>query len=188
MHSFGEEKLNSQTIFEGKVFTITLDEVRLENGKTARREVVHHGGGCGILAINEREEIAMVRQFRYAAGQEMLEIPAGKVEPGEPPLETARRELREEAGQLAQNLLPFGRVLPTCAYCTEIIHLFLATGLSPCPQQLDEDEFLAVSWLPLQEVAQRILSGEIDDAKTVSAVLRAQALLQSGKLKALNQI
>lgn len=182
MHTFHEEKLGSETIFTGKVFTVTLDSVRLENGKTARREVVHHQGGCGVLALNKQGEVAMVRQFRYAAGREMLEIPAGKVEPGEPPEETARRELREEAGQLAETLVPFGRILPTCAYCTEIIHLYLATGLSPCAQQLDEDEFLAVFWMPLEEVAQRILAGEIDDAKTVSAILRAQALLASGAL------
>ena len=182
MHKYYEEKLGSKTIFDGKVISISLDEARLQNGKTARREVVHHPGGCGVLALNEGGEIAMVRQFRYAAGREMLEIPAGKLEPGENPAHTARRELQEEAGLLADHLEPFGQVLPTCAYCTEIIYLYLATGLHPCAQQLDEDEFLELFWLDLNEAVQLVLSGEIDDAKTVSAVLRAHILRQQGLL------
>ncbi len=179
MSEFFEKKQSSKEIFSGKVFTVTLDEVTLQDGKPAFREVVHHNGGAGIVALRQDGHIAMVRQYRYAVGREMLEIPAGKVEPGEPPLETARRELREEAGLVADYLEPFGSILPTCAYCTETIHIFLATGLHPAEQALDEGEFLSVFWMDLQEAFTRVIQGDITDAKTVSGVLRAHALLQS---------
>ena len=183
MHTFHEETLNSEDIFEGKVFEVTLDTVRLENGKQARREVVHHGGGAGVVALNEKGEVALVRQFRYAAGKEMVEIPAGKVERGEMPIKTAQRELQEEAGLVAGELVAFGSILPTCAYCTEEIYLFLATRLREGEQKLDEDEFLQVFWLDLDRAVERVFSGEINDAKTVSGLLRAKMLLDAGELK-----
>lgn len=182
MHTFYEKKLSSATLYEGRVFTITKDEVELENGKTACREVVHHSGGAGVLALSDKGEAALVRQYRYGAGEEQIEIPAGKMEPGEPAMETARRELREEAGLLAKNLEPFGSVLPTCAYCTEVIYLFLATDLENTAQALDTDEFLEVFWLPLEEAVRLVLAGQITDAKTVSALLRAKILLEQGEL------
>lgn len=171
-----EEKIASETVYSGKVFTVTKDQVRLKNGKEATREVVHHSGGAAVLALNKKGQIALVRQFRYGKGQEMIELPAGKIEPGESPKETARRELIEEAGQKAKNFVSFGQVFPTCAYCTEVVYIFLATDLEDVPQKLDPDEFLDVFWLPLEEAAQMVMDGRIDDAKTVSAVLRARQL------------
>ncbi len=182
MKKFYEKTISSKEIFSGKVFSVTTDEAQLENGKIAVREVVHHNGGAGVLALRDDGHIVMVRQYRYGASQELLEIPAGKVEVNEPPLETARRELREEAGLLANKLEPFGAVLPTGAYCTETIHLFLATGLQPVEQALDEDEFLSVFWMDLNEVVQLILKGEITDSKTVSAVLRLHILQNNGAI------
>ncbi len=182
MPTYYEEKLSSNEIFKGRVFTVTVDEALLANGSVHRREVVHHTGGAGVVALNQAGEVALVRQFRYAVGKEMLEVPAGKIEPGEDPREGARRELREEAGVTAGVFQPFGTILPTCAYCTERIYLYLATQLSDAPRDLDEDELLDVLWLPLDEAVQRVMDGGIDDAKTVSALLRAKMLLDAGKI------
>lgn len=169
-----EDKIASEEIYQGKIFTVTRDTVRLENGREASREVVHHHGGAGILALDGEGRLAMVRQFRYAQGREVLEIPAGKLEPGEPPRATALRELGEEVGCRADTLLDFGSIIPTAAYCTETIYLFLATGLHKTGQQLDEDEFLTVSWLPFAEAVELVLAGEITDAKSVAGILRAR--------------
>lgn len=177
-----EQQLDSKTIFEGRVIRLTLDTVRLENGNTATREVVHHGGGAGILALNQAGEVAMVRQFRYALGRELLEIPAGKVENGEDPMHTAMRELEEEIGCTAERLEPFGEVIPTCGYCTEIIWLFRAVGLRPSHQHLDADEFLSVEWLPFEAALALAQSGEIADSKTAVALLKADVLRQKGLL------
>lgn len=183
MADYTEQKQSSKTIFEGRVFTVTLDEATLVNGKTARREVVHHTGGAAMLALNENCEVALVRQYRYAVGQTMTEIPAGKIEAGEDPRAAAIRELGEEAGLKAAHVLDFGSILPTCAYCTERIWLYLATGLTPVERNLDEDEFVDIFWLPLTQAVAMVMDGQIDDAKTVSALLRAQQLVQSGQLK-----
>ena len=183
MHVFYEEMLASKELYKGRVFTVTLDEARLENGRSVPREVVHHPGGAAVVALNEKGEVALVRQYRYAAGKELLEIPAGKMEPGEDPRETALRELREEAGLAAEHFSEFGRIIPTGAYCSEVIYIFLATELSPVPQNLDPDEFLSVFWMDLDEAVRLVLSGEIDDAKTVSALLRVKMLLDKGELR-----
>ena len=177
-----EEKLESQTIYQGRIIAVTQDTVRLENGKNAKREVVHHHGGAGVAALNEKGEIYLVRQYRYALGRELIEIPAGKLEKGEDPLEAARRELGEEAGLCAAAWHSLGAVIPTCGYCSEVIHLYAATGLAPVGQHLDEDEFLSLFTLPLKAARSMVLSGEIADGKTVAAVLKVCALRDAGKL------
>ena len=116
-----EQTLSSETLFEGRVIRVTLDKVRLENGRTSTREVVHHHGGAGIAALDENGNIYLVRQYRYAPDQELIEIPAGKLEPGEDPLEAARRELGEEAGLCAAQWHSLGSIIPTCGYCSEVI-------------------------------------------------------------------
>lgn len=177
-----EKKIKSEELFSGRVIRVTLDTVELENGALSTREVVHHGGGAGIVALNEKGEIALVRQYRYALGQELVEIPAGKIEKGEEPRATAVRELEEEAGCVAQHFEAFGSVIPTCGYCTEIIYLFLATGLSKTRQNLDADEFVDVFWMPLQDAASLVMQGDITDSKTVSGILRAKAMADAGTL------
>ena len=137
-----EKTLDSDTRFEGRVFTLTVDTVELENGRTSTREVVHHNGGACIAALTENDEVYLVRQFRYAFGQELWELPAGKLEKGEDPFEAAKRELGEECGLTAEHFVDLGPVYPTVGYCTEIIYCWAATGLTPCDMHLDEDEFL----------------------------------------------
>ena len=177
-----EKTLDSDTRFEGRVFTLTVDTVELENGRTSTREVVHHNGGACIAALTENDEVYLVRQFRYAFGQELWELPAGKLEKGEDPFEAAKRELGEECGLTAEHFVDLGPVYPTVGYCTEIIYCWAATGLAPCDMHLDEDEFLTPEKVPFDKAVEMVLSGEIRDGKTVSALLKIKALRDAGKL------
>ncbi len=177
-----EKKLTSKEIFKGNVISLTLDEIELQNGNQSLREVVHHNGGACVVAVNDNCEIALVRQYRYAVGKVLTEIPAGKIEIGEDPLNTAARELEEEAGVTAKKIVPFGQVLPTCAYCTEIIYIYLATGLSQTQQNLDPDEFVDVFWLPLEKAAEMVMNGEIDDSKSAVGILKAWQLHKNNTL------
>ncbi len=168
----GEKTLQSKELYNGKVIRVTLDTVALENGDTSLREVVHHHGGACVLALTEQDELYMVKQFRYAFGRELWELPAGKLEAGEDPLAAARRELEEECGVRAGRLAPFMEVYPTVGYCTEVIYLYLAGDLRPAHQHLDEDEFLDVHKVPFAQALQMVLDGEIKDSKTVAGILR----------------
>ncbi len=176
-----ENKINSETMFKGSIITVTKDEVMLENGKTSYREVVHHGGGAGVIAIDENDNIYLVRQFRYALGKELLEIPAGKLEKSEQPLLTAKRELAEEAGIVASEYINLNTVVPTCGYCNEIIYIYAAKNLTFTNTNPDDDEFVSVIKTPLNKAVKMVLSGEICDSKTVSAVLQLNLLRNSGK-------
>lgn len=176
-----EEKLDSREIFDGRVIRVTVDTVRLENGRTSTREVVHHHGGAGVAALNDKGEIYLVRQYRYALDRELIEIPAGKLEAGEDPFQAARRELSEEAGLTADHWRDLGFIIPTCGYCSEIIWLYAAKGLADVRQHLDADEFLSVFTMPLDEAARQVLDGRITDSKTVAAVLKLKALREAGQ-------
>lgn len=177
-----EKALNSQTRFTGRVFTVTQDQVELENGVQGTREIVHHHGGACIAALTDQDEIYLVRQFRYAFGRELWELPAGKLEAGENPFDAAQRELAEECGLCADHFVDLHPFLPTVGYCTEIIYTWLATGLHPVPMHLDEDEFLTPVKLPFADAYRMVLSGEIQDGKTVAAILKIAALRADGKL------
>ena len=172
-----EKTLSSEVIFEGRVITLTKDTALLENGKTATREVVHHHGGACILPYFADGTICMVRQFRYAMQQELWELPAGKLEKGEDPFEAAKRELGEECGLTADHYTPLGEFYPTVGYDTEIIYMWVATGLHTTQMHLDDDEFLNVEWMPIERVTNMILEGRIEDSKTIAAVLMAKEIL-----------
>lgn len=167
---------------EGKVFTAIVDQVRCPNGRLARREVARHHGGVCVAPITDKGELIILRQFRYAYDKVLWELPAGKLEAGEDPLESGKRELREETGALAKNFFSLGEFYPTCGYCDEVIHLYGATGLSFTEQDLDEDEVVELHTLPLDQVVDMIVDGTIKDGKTVAAVLKLNELKRRGKL------
>lgn len=167
-----EKELEKQELYRGPVFTLTTHRVRLENGGESRRDVVNHNGGSCVAAVDSRGRILLVRQYRFAAGKELLELPAGKLEPGEDPMAAAARELTEETGCTAASLTKLTEMIPTPAYCTERIYIYEAHGLTaPGAQHLDRDEFLDVTPVPLSEAVRMVLSGEITDAKTQVGVL-----------------
>jgi len=174
---FFEEKLDSKRIFEGNVFSVRLDTVRLSDGEIRPREIVEHRGGVGIVPLTEDGELLMVRQFRYAVGRELLEIPAGKIEADEPPELCAERELSEETGCAAAKWVDLGEMYPTPGYCGETLHIYLALGLQYGEMHLDEGELLSVERVPFETVCRMIFDNELRDAKTVFGVLKAREYL-----------
>lgn len=177
-----EKQISTERIYEGKIINLRRDTVELENGSTAAREVVEHNGGVCVLAVDEQDCIYFVRQYRYAMGKVLLELPAGKLEKGEDPAACGMRELMEECGCKARTFLPLATLYPTCAYVTEVIHVFFASDLSAVPQKLDEDEFLDVEKIPAEKALQMVLDGEIPDAKTQVGLLKWKALRDAGRI------
>ena len=177
-----EETLSSEQIFDGRVVKLFRDEVLLENGEKATREVIKHSGGVCVLPLDGDGNIYMVKQFRYPFKQVLLEIPAGKKELGEEPIECGIRELGEEIGATAEKVTPLGKLYPTVAYDTEIIWMYLAEGLTFAGgQHLDPEEFVDIVKIPFDEAYRMVLADEIPDAKTQLAILRAKALLDARK-------
>lgn len=172
-----EKMLSRKDVYDGLLVRVHVDEVELPNGRTARREVVDHVDGVAVLALDERNNVLTVTQYRYVFGRTLLEIPAGKLDPGEDPVTGALRELKEETGAVPDIFLPLGKILPAPGCYGEALHLFLARGLHMEEQQPDEDEFLELERIPFDEMVHRCINGEIEDAKTVAAVLKAKALL-----------
>lgn len=173
-----EETIGSETLYEGVVVTVKKDKVLLENGRQSIREVVMHNGGVGILALDEQNNVLMVRQFRYPYHQVVLEIPAGKLERGEDPLACGKRELMEETGYAADEYASLGVLYPTPGYADEVIHLYLATGLKRFEQNLDEGEFLEVERYPLSQLVEWVMEGKLPDAKSQIAILKTARLLK----------
>ena len=172
-----EQHLDGETKYEGLIVKVRLDRAQLENGKIVRREVVEHPGGVGILPVDGEGFCYMVRQFRYPFSRQLLEIPAGKLEYGEDPYECAVRELSEETGFSAEEMIPLGACYTSPGFSNEVLHLYLARGLHAGRAHLDEDEFLNVEKYRLEELLAMADRGEISDAKTLIAVLKASRLL-----------
>lgn len=173
-----EKRLSGETIFEGNILHVRRDTVALGDGSEAVREVVDHPGGVCVLALDREHCALMVRQFRYPFSRVLREIPAGKLERGENPGEAAVRELREETGAVAEKWESLGEIYPTPAYCGEIIRMYLAQELTFGEAEPDEGEFLEVERVPFDTLVKEVLNGEIRDAKTVAAVLKARLLLE----------
>lgn len=171
-----EKTLSSENIFDGKILHIRRDTVLLPNGRQAFREVADHPGGVCVLALDSQEQALLVSQFRYPYGEVLRELPAGKLEYGEDPAEAARRELREETGAIAGDFRPLGELYPSPGYCGEIIRLYLARDLRFAEAAPDEDEFLNLERISFSLLMEQVLSGEIKDAKTIAAVLKAKLL------------
>ena len=173
-----ERRLSREDTFKGRILTVHVDTVELPGGRTATREVADHPGGVAVLALDGDGRVLTVTQYRYPFGRTLLEIPAGKLDhPGEDPYEAGLRELREETGAAPGVYKSLGRLLPSPGCYGEILHLYLAQDLKMSEQHLDEDEFLNVERVPFDEMVRRCLEGEIEDAKTVAAVLKAKLLL-----------
>ena len=167
-----EAMLESKEIFNGRVIRVTLDKVQLEDGTTSTREVVHHHGGACVLPVDANGNVTMVRQFRYALGEELWELPAGKLEAGEDPFEAAKRELSEECGLTADTYTELGVVYPTVGYDSERIYLWAAEGLHTVGQHLDAGEFLDVVKMPFAQALGLVMDGTIKDSKTQIALLK----------------
>lgn len=174
--------LSTREIYRGRVVRLTVDEVELPNGHRLPLEIVHHPGGAAVVAIDAQQRVCLLRQWRHAAGGWVWELPAGKLEPAEPPHVTARRELAEEARVQAATWRDLGRYMSSPGVFTERIHLYLATGLSPAAGAQEDGEVFEVHWVPLDEALRRVDSGEIDDGKTGFGLLKAGRYVASGEL------
>jgi 8-oxo-dGTP pyrophosphatase MutT (NUDIX family) len=166
--------MDGRSIYRGRVITLDVVPVTLPNGHQFELEVVGHPGGAAVVALNERDEVCLVRQYRHVASDWLWELPAGKLDAGTP-LDNARRELAEEAGIRAREWSSLGRYFSSPGVFREVVHLFQATALEPCATGLEADEVLSVHWLPLAEACRMAVSGEIVDGKTVVALWRASA-------------
>ena len=172
-----ERKLSSEMKFDGKLIKVTYDIADV-NGKEAWREVVHHPGASAVVAIDEDNRIIMEKQFRYALNDYLLEIPAGKLDASEDPLVCAKRELEEETGIIASEWISLGTIATSPGFCNEVIHLYVAKGLSKGEIHWDEDEYVEVERYTFDELLQRISEEKIKDSKTLSALLLAMPYLK----------
>lgn len=165
-----EKTLTSTPIYDGKIIQVKVDDVELPNGKTAKREIVHHPGAVAVMAITEDDRMIMVRQFRKPLERMLVEIPAGKLEPGEDPEMCAGRELQEETGYTYASLSHQASFYTSPGFADEIVHLYRAEGVMPGEAQPDEDEFVELMHVTIEEAQQMIAQGDIRDAKTILAV------------------
>ncbi|MBR2080148.1 MAG: NUDIX hydrolase [Oscillospiraceae bacterium] len=173
-----ETRLDGETIFDGKILHVELDTVRLPNGKSASRELIRHVGAVCILPLTEENEIIVERQYRYPVDEVLTEIPAGKLDSRqEDRLSAAKRELREETGVTADEMIDLGDFFPAAAYSDERITLYLARGLHFGARELDADEFLNVRRVPLETLLADVMAGKIPDVKTQMAILKVARYL-----------
>lgn len=170
-----ERVLESRRAFAGRIVGVRVDRVRLDDGAETTREVVEHSGSTAIVALDRQGRVLLVQQYRYPVGEELWEIPAGRLEPGEVPVEAAARELAEEAGLRAEHWEHLLTVYASPGYCDERLVIFLATELAERQASPDADERIAKAWFPLAEAVTMGLYGQITDAKTVAAVLAVAA-------------
>jgi len=160
--------------FQGKVIAVDRETVRLPNGHDCELEIIRHPGGAAVVALNEDKQVCLLRQYRHVAEDWLWELPAGKLEKDEPPLTTAQRELKEEAGVSAQDWIELGEILTSPGVLQETIYLYLATGLNLTEACHDADEVMEVHWLDFQQALSWAGSGKIKDAKTIIGLYRAQ--------------
>ena len=171
------ENLGSRRIFKGRVVDLSVDRVRLPNGNVCELELIRHPGAAAVVPVDSSANVLLIRQYRHATDGFLLEVPAGKLDPGESPEACAAREVQEETGFRAGRLEPLGWIWTTPGFTDEKIWLFLANELTPASQALQADEVLSVERLPLEDAISMALRGEITDAKSICALMRAKHIL-----------
>lgn len=173
-----EEKVSGQTVYEGVIVNVRMDKARLLDGRITNREVVEHPGGVAVFALDDQDRVIMVRQYRYPMGEVVLELPAGKLEPGEDPRDSGLRELEEETGLQPGTFLSMGCSYSSPGILAEKIHLFFAEDLVQGPVHPDDGEFLEVVRIPYDQLMDMAARGEIKDGKTLAGILKASLLLK----------
>lgn len=171
--TFEEKILESEVLYEGKILKLRRDKVTSVNGGTSFREIIEHSDGVVMAAITDESKMVMVSQYRISVGHIVFEAPAGKMEDGEDLISTCRRELKEETGYTPTEIQYLGGYYSSCGYCTEKIHVYLCTGLTPGETDFDDNEALEIEEMPLEDLYRKVLAGEIEDAKTALAICLA---------------
>ena len=166
-----ESDLGQEHIYTGRIYEVKKHLVALEDGCLTTREVIYHNGGVCVVAVDENDNLLMVKQFRFPTGKELYELPAGKLEIDEDHLCAGKRELEEETGYCATSMSLLTYFYPTPAYCTEKIHIYKANNIYPTQQHLDDGEFLSVEKIPFKQALQMVLNGDIVDGKTQIGIL-----------------
>lgn len=180
--SFNEKTISSETKYKGKILNLRIDTVESVNGESTR-EIVEHSGGAVVLPLLPNKNVVMIRQFRKPLERDVLEIPAGKIEQGESPEETAFRELQEETGYMANNMTLLTKMYPSVGYSEELLYIYLATDLEPGETDFDENEDIDTYSYHIYDLYEMVMEGKIQDAKTQVAILMTVELLRSGKIK-----
>lgn len=176
-----EKTVKREVIYKGRVLEYVVDKVDV-GGRESSREMVFHPGGVGIVAIDDDGYVCMVRQFRKPYEKAILEIPAGKIDPGEEPLVCGKRELIEETGYRAKEFISLGEFYPSVGYTNEVIHIFLATGLTKGEANPDDDEYVDIERIHIDELVSMIISGEIKDGKTIAGIMKAKYIMEKHNL------
>lgn len=175
---YDEKTMKSEKVYEGKILNLRVDTVEMPDKKYSKREIVEHPGGVAILALTDEGRVPMVKQYRKAIEDYLLELPAGKLEYGEDPLECAKRELKEETGYVTEDIVLLGELYSSPGFLTEKIYIFLAQELKAGPQDLDEGEYLEVEEISLKHLIDMTIKCELRDSKTVTGILLAQNKLK----------
>jgi len=178
---FYEKQLTTEQVYEGIVVNVRVDEVELLNGRKSRREVVEHPGGVCVVAVTDENKVLMVRQFRYTMKEELLEIPAGKLEAGEDPFECAVRELSEETGYTAKKWIDLGVIYPSAGVYKEMLYQYLALDLEKGEMHPDENELLSVEEIDMYVLIKKIYANEMKDAKSIIGILKAKMYMENIK-------
>ena len=166
-----EKTLSSQLIYDGRAVKLRVDTVKMPGGRETTREIVEHSDCVAVVAIDDNDNVLLVNQFRKSVEKELLEIPAGGIEPGEDPVTTVRREMQEETGYLPQKVERLGGFYSTPGYCTEYLYLYLATDLTPSPLYAEDTEDIRLVRVPFSQISGLITSGSICDAKSIAGLL-----------------
>lgn len=178
-----EKAVSQDYKYKGQILKLRVDQVELPNGNIAQREVVEHPGGVTIAALTEQNELVFVRQYRHPYQKILLELPAGKLDPGETdPLEAAKRELQEETGVIGKDYVSLGTYYPSAGFCDEVLHLYFCRVAYIGATNPDEDEFIEPIYMPIEKAVELVLRNEIPDGKTQVAILKAAMLVEQKRV------